>query len=89
MWGPWVGILFGGVLVGLLLVGIAFGTTALLLPVLIVAAIAALIAVLYVFGAVGRRGEPVADPVEQGAPADGEGTSTPASSSGPDPAGVR
>jgi hypothetical protein len=32
MWGSWYGILFGGLLVVLLLVGVAFGTSALLFP---------------------------------------------------------
>jgi hypothetical protein len=52
MWGSWFLILFGGLLVVLLLVGIAFGTSALLFPVLIAAATP--IAVGPIYG--GRRG---------------------------------
>ena len=89
MWGPWFGILAGGLIAVLLLIGVAFGTSAFLFPVLIVAGVAALIAVLYVIGAVGRRGEPVSDPVEHGAPAAGEGTAAQPSRPGPEPSGVR
>jgi hypothetical protein len=74
MWGSWFWIMIGGLLVVLLLVGVAFGTSALLFPVLIAAAIGGLIAVLYVLGAVGRREETSPDPVSDAAPAHGEGS---------------
>lgn len=87
MWGPWFGLTFGGLLALLLLIAIAFGTSALPFPVLIVAAIGVVIAALYVFGAVGRRGEPPPDPVSSAAPASGEPTERVASE--PNPSGVR
>ena len=77
MWGPWFGGIAGGLFLILLLIGIAFGTSALLFPVLIVAAIGAVAAVLYVLGAAGQRGSPSGgspDPVADAAPAHGEGS---------------
>jgi hypothetical protein len=74
MWGSWFGILFGGLLVVLLLVGVAFGTSALLFPLVIAAAIAGVIALLYVLGAVGQRADTAPDPVADAAPAHGEGS---------------
>ena len=74
MWGPWFGVTIGGLLFVLLLIGIAFGTSALLFPVLIVAGIAMVVALLYVLGAVGRREETAPDPVADAAPAHGEGS---------------
>jgi hypothetical protein len=67
----------GGLLVVLLFVAVAFGTSALLFPVVIAAAIIAVIAVLYVLGAVGSRTPPAGparDPVRDAAPASGEGS---------------
>ena len=87
MWGSWYTTVFGGLLLVLLVIGIAFGTSALLFPLLIAGAIVAVIAVLYVLGAVGRRTEaatgPGSDPVRDAAPASanapapGEGGSDP------------
>jgi hypothetical protein len=74
MWGPWFLVTLGGLLLVLLLVGIAFGTSALLFPVLIVAGIAIVIGLLYVLGAVGRREATTPDPVADAAPAQGEGS---------------
>jgi hypothetical protein len=89
MWGPWSLTIFGGLFAALLLVAIAFGTSAMFFGVLIVGGIAALIAALYVIGAVGRRSEPIEDPVEHGAPAAGEGTAGKPHGPGPEPSGVR
>jgi hypothetical protein len=74
MWASWYGVLFGGLGLVLLLVGVAFGTSALLFPLLIAAAIGIGIAALYMLGAVGRRGEASPDPVSDAAPAHGEGS---------------
>ena len=84
-----MGVTAGGLLIVLLVVGIAFGTAALLFPVLITAGIAALVAVLYVLGAVGRRDRPTSDPVSSAAPASGEGEGAAPRGPGPDPSGVR
>ena len=84
MWGSWFLILAGGLLVVLLLVGIAFGTSALLFPVLVAAAI--LVVVGLVYGArrggqeasgAGRRSEGGVTPRrprDGAAPASGEGS---------------
>jgi predicted lipid-binding transport protein (Tim44 family) len=74
MWGSWYGILFGGLLVVLLVVALAFGTSALLFGFLIAAAIVGMIAVVYVLGARGRREGTAPDPVADAAPAHGEGS---------------
>jgi hypothetical protein len=74
MWGSWYGILFGGLLVVLLIVGVAFGTSALLFPLVIAAVIVGVVAVLYVLGAVGQRADTTPDPVADAAPAHGEGS---------------
>jgi hypothetical protein len=89
MWGPWLTGFFGVFVGVLLIVGIAFGTSALLFPVLIAAAIGILIAIAYVFGGVGRREAPTPDPVADAAPASGEGGSAAPHAPGPDPSGVR
>jgi hypothetical protein len=83
-----MGITLGGLLAVLLIIGLAFGTAALLFPVLIAAAIGVGFAVLYVIGAVGERDTPTRDPQTDAAPASGEGV-PPQHGSGPDPAGVR
>jgi hypothetical protein len=74
MWGPWFGVTVGGLLVVLLLIAIAFGTSALLIPVLIVAGVLAVLGVLYMLGSDLRRkpGEPPPDPVREAAPAGNE-----------------
>jgi hypothetical protein len=91
MWGPWMGITVGGLVVVLLLIGIAFGTSALLFPVLIAAVIAVGIAAVYVLGRVGSRpGGTTPDPVRDSAPASGQGeAAAPRDLGGPDPSGVR
>jgi hypothetical protein len=75
MWGSWYGIVFGGLLAVLLVIGVAFGTSALLFPLIIAAVIGVGIAILYVLGAAGTR-EPASspDPVRDAAPASGEGS---------------
>ena len=74
MWGPWFGVTIGGLLLILLLIGIAFGTAGLLFPVLIVGGIAVAIGFLYIIGALGRREVDTPDPVSDAAPAHGEGS---------------
>jgi len=72
MWGSWFGVTVGGLFVVLLIVGIAFGTSALLIPVILAAVILAGAAVVYVMRA-GARGAaesgPETDPVRNAAPA--------------------
>ena len=86
MWGSWFGVTFGGLLVLLLIVAIAFGTSALLFPVLIALAIGGLIAFLVIARRV-RDADDTAtgtrNPRSGGAPASGEGSSAPTSSPGP------
>lgn len=86
MWGSWFGVTVTVLIVGLLLVAIAFGTSALLFPVLIAGAIGVLIAVV----AVGRRLTTAGNvehgsrnPRSGGAPASGEGSGPPTSPTGP------
>jgi uncharacterized membrane protein len=81
MWGPWFGITIGGVLLVLLLIGIAFGTSALLFPVLIFAGALVVIAIFYGAASV-KRGLPAGpgsrpDPVREAAPVTGEGSAPP------------
>ena len=81
MWGSWMGVTIAGLLVALLIIGVAFGTSALLFPVIIAAVIMAVAAVAYVVRA-GARGASegpgsAADPVRDAAPASGEGASAP------------
>ena len=77
MWGSWYTVLFGGLLVVLLVIGVAFGTSALLFPLLIAFAIAVVVAVLFVLNGGSRRPQPpsapASDPVRNAAPASGEG----------------
>jgi len=86
MWGSWFGATFTVLLVVLLIIGIAFGTSALLFPVLIAAAIGVVIALFVVT----RRlrdpgGAPTGskNPRSGGAPASGEGSGSPTSPTGP------
>jgi predicted lipid-binding transport protein (Tim44 family) len=78
MWGSWFGITVGGLLVVLLIIAIAFGTSALLIPVLLAAFAIVVLGGLYVLKAgsasrpIDRSVEP--DPVHDAAPASGEGT---------------
>ena len=78
MWGPWFGITLGGLLVVLLLIAIAFGTSALLFPVIAAAVILAVVAVAYGVksGGGGRSldSSKRPDPVNDAAPASGEGS---------------
>ena len=82
MWGPWFGVTVGGLLLVLLLIAIAFGTSALLIPVLIAGGLLAVLGFLYMLGSDLRRkpGEPPPDPVRDAAPAGNESTRPRASS---------
>jgi hypothetical protein len=76
----------GGLLVLLLVIAIAFGTSALLFPVLIAAGIGALIALLTIVRRLRDPGGAEAgsrNPRSGGAPASGEGSGPPTSSTGP------
>jgi hypothetical protein len=85
-----MGALFGGLFAVLLLVGIAFGTSGLLFPVLIVIAVAIVAAGIAVIRAGGRSGRPQPNPARDAAPASGEGAAAaPRTQGGPDPSGVR
>ncbi len=77
MWGSWFGLTVGGVFVVLLIVGVAFGTSALLLPVLIAVALAALAAGIYIAHGAARGTTSDAarrDPRRSAAPVSGEGS---------------
>ncbi len=81
MWGSWFGITVGGLAVVLLFIGIAFGTSALLIPVIIAAALMFGAAVAYVMKA-GARGASegpgnAPDPVHDAAPASSQQSATP------------
>jgi hypothetical protein len=84
MWGPWFGITIGGLLVVLLLIAIAFGTSALLIPVLVAAAIMVFVAIGYGAKSAtpGRSldASKQPDPVRDAAPASGEGSPPPGGS---------
>jgi hypothetical protein len=82
MWGSWFGFVFGGLLVALLLMAIAFGTSALLFPVLIALAIGLGIAVVTVLRGASSAERPARDPRRSAAPASGEGSGSPTSSTG-------
>ena len=78
MWGSWFGVTVGGLLVVLLFIAIAFGTSALLLPVIIAAMAIVLLGGAYVLKA-GSSGRPIdrslaPDPVNDAAPAGGDET---------------
>jgi len=86
MWGSWFGVTFTGLLVVLLVIAIAFGTSALLFPVLIAAAIGILLALFIVGRRLGEAGEAETasrNPRSGGAPASGEGSGAPTSPTGP------
>lgn len=76
MWGSWFGVTFAGLFVVLLLIAIAFGTSALLFPVIIAALAMLGAAALFVLRA-GAQGISEAgsapDPVHDAAPAGNEG----------------
>ena len=74
MWGSWYTVVFGGLFAVLLLVALAFGTSALFFGFLIAGGIVAGIAVVYVLSAAARREEGAPDPVADAAPAHGEGS---------------
>ena len=86
MWGSWFGITVVGLLGALLVIALAFGTSALLFPVLIAAVIGVVIAVIAVGRRLGDAGEAKTasrNPRSGGAPASGEGSGAPTSSTGP------
>jgi hypothetical protein len=93
VWGSWHTITLGVVLVALLLVAIAFGTSALLFPVIIAALIAVGIAVVFMLrrgaaqtgsGAASVSGGPPRGSGRRpsGAPVSGEGSGAPTSPTG-------
>jgi predicted lipid-binding transport protein (Tim44 family) len=93
MWGSWLTILLGGVLVLLLVIAIAFGTSALLFPVIIAALVAVGIAIAFVIkrgskqmgsGAASVSGGPPSGSGRRpdGAPVSGEGSGAPTSATG-------
>jgi hypothetical protein len=77
MWGSWFGLTFGGVFVVLLFIGIAFGTSALLFPVIIAAVAMVVIAGIFMIRASARGASEgpgsAPDPVHDAAPAGNEG----------------
>jgi predicted lipid-binding transport protein (Tim44 family) len=85
MWGSWFGFVIGGLAVVLLIVALAFGTSALLFPVLIALAIGGAIAVVAVLRGAGSAEQRRGDPRETAAPASGEGSGSPTSATGPRP----
>ena len=69
MWAPWFGVTFGGLALLLLVVALAFGTSALLFPVLIALGAVLLLGVFYAMRASqARRGSQ--NPRSEGEPAD-------------------
>jgi predicted lipid-binding transport protein (Tim44 family) len=83
MWGSWFGLVVGGLLFALLLIGIAFGTSALLFPVLIALAIGGGIALVAILRGAASAEERSRDPRRTAAPASGEGSGSPTSATGP------
>jgi hypothetical protein len=83
MWGSWAGFTLGGLLIFLLLVGIAFGTAPLIFAVLIAAVILGGIAAAQVLRRAGGEPSPGAErrqnPRSGAAPAAGEGSTPPSS----------
>jgi hypothetical protein len=81
MWGSWFGITASGVFAVLLLIAIAFGTSALLIPVLLAAGILIVVAIAYGIKSAtpGRSLDSSRrpDPVRDAAPASGEGSLPP------------
>jgi hypothetical protein len=81
MWGSWFGITVSGVFAVLLLIAIAFGTSALLIPVLLAAGILIVVAIGYGIKSAtpGRSldSSKRPDPVRDAAPASGEGSPPP------------
>ena len=86
MWGPWFFLTSGGLLLVLLLIGIAFGTSALLFPVIAAALIAVVIVAVIGFRRSAAHVERTAAgsqlPRSGGAPVSGEGSGAPTSSTG-------
>lgn len=74
MWGPWMGVTLSGLLLMLVVVGIAFGTSALLFPVLLAAAIGVGVTALFVLRVAAAGNGPGQNPRSGGAPASGEGS---------------
>lgn len=81
MWGPWMGITAGGLFAVLLLIAIAFGTTGLLIPVLLVGAFGVFAGLAYIgsraAGTGRNRGRLPTNPVEDAAPASATGVDPP------------
>lgn len=86
MWGSWLGVTFTGLIVVLFLVAISFAASPLFA--VLIAAIVAVLAVVVVFAQRLRQAGDGAGAVSQnprsgGAPASGEGSGSPTSSTGP------
>jgi hypothetical protein len=93
VWSSWYTILLGAVFVVLLVIGIAFGTSALLFPVIIAAILAAVMAIVFMIwrgaahtssGAASVPGGPPRGSGRRpdGAPVSGEGSGAPTSPTG-------
>jgi hypothetical protein len=85
MWGSWFGVTFTGLLVVLFCVAISFAASP-LLAVLIAAGVAVLVATLVILRRLSGAGDVEAgsrNPRSGGAPASGEGSGAPTSSTGP------
>lgn len=83
MWGSFYVVVFGGLLAALLVIAIAFGTSALLFPVVIAAAIALGVGIAVALRGASRAEKPVSDPRSHAAPASGEGSGSPTSPNAP------
>jgi len=70
MWAPWFGVTFGGLAIVLLVVALAFGTSALLFPVLIAVGAVLLLGVFYAMRATQARRPSSRNPRNDGEPAD-------------------
>ena len=86
MWGSWMGVTFTGLVVVLFLIAISFAASPLFA--VLIAAVVALVAVVVVFaGRLREAGDgansATRNPRSGGAPASGEGSGSPTSSTGP------
>lgn len=81
MWGSWFGLTIGGVLIALLLVGIAFGTSIVVYAVLIAGVVLGGLAMLFARRRAGPEPPPGSErrrnPRSGAAPASGEGSTPP------------
>ena len=70
MWAPWFGVTFGGLAIILLVAALAFGTSALLFPVLIAGGAVLVLGVFYAMRASQARRASSQNPRNDGEPAD-------------------